>query len=172
MPNPPKPRKQRSDSVSAAVNAHSTTVTSFPFDESGFELPADDEQALAVLQAAENIFGFRRDWPESCYPQIAHLALVQTDIARLYAVMSAGNFLSKVDGRSGRPKVVKHPLLEPMSFLVSTRDRLLRHLGLQHHGAEDSRTQANANALHRSAHGSSRTNGAPAVQIKLEDLLK
>ena len=124
------PRKIRSDSVDAQVQAYRRGSETFEW-PSHMIIPDGKEDV--VMGIALSVFATRdpADWQAHAdFATIAEYALVSADLAEVQHQVSTEGYAIAKEGSKGQTVHARHPLLDGLTHLRTSRQNLARALGL------------------------------------------
>ena len=124
------PRKIRSDSVDEQVQAYRRGSETFEW-PSHMIIP--DGKDDVVMGIALSVFATRdpADWQAHAdFATIAEYALVSADLAEVQHQVSTEGYAIAKEGSKGQTVHARHPLLDGLTHLRTSRQNLARALGL------------------------------------------
>ena len=135
-------RKQRSDSVTAALTAHSIAQQDLPFEwPDSLELPQTEIERDLVLATFANLQMAREpSWwrPHHC-SQLAQLALLELQKAKLIDLLTKNGTLT----RNERGTITRSPVMDALSQLQGVISQSLKPLGISPTQLERDKHSAN-----------------------------
>ena len=141
----PSVRKPRSDSVSAAVNAHKVAREAPPLNWPThlIDLPSDDGEREQVLTVFEDMQRARDPnwWRPHHALNLAEVSLLQCQRSKLISLLAQTGALTTSGGRTARS-----PVLDALSMVTSNITQCLKPLGISVSQLERDAHSHNANA--------------------------
>lgn len=166
------PRRERSDSVSAAIKTHQAVgkFNGFEWGRSGIQPLPDQEGRENAQRFADQIYLARAEehWQEHDRVLIAQLANYWAEIERLEAELRDADYVIVKEGKNG-PIATRHPLLDVVGYLAQRASRIVAQLSINTKTtAEVTRNSAN---LQRSALNSGTRTLANGQKVNASSLL-